>query len=40
MSVDTEETVDLPPQSLTYEELKELVICAVAKLKIDWPAEK
>ncbi|KAL1269008.1 hypothetical protein QQF64_031297 [Cirrhinus molitorella] len=40
MSVDTEETVDSPPQSLAYEELVEVVTRAVAKLNIDWPAEQ
>ncbi|KAK2889060.1 hypothetical protein Q8A67_014435 [Cirrhinus molitorella] len=32
MSVDTEETVYSPPQSFVYEELVEVVTCAVAKL--------
>ncbi|MCI4377102.1 hypothetical protein PGIGA_G00199710 [Pangasianodon gigas] len=37
MSVDTEETVGSPP---VYEELVKVVTRAVAKLNIDWPAEK
>lgn len=40
MSVETEETVDSPPQSSTYEELVEVVTHAVARLNIVWPAEK
>lgn len=40
MSVNMEETVDSPPQSLMYEELMEVVTHAVAKLNIEWPAEK
>lgn len=40
MIVDTEETVNSPPQSLAYEELVEVVTHAVAKLNIEWPAKK
>ncbi len=40
MSVDTEETADSPPQSLAYEELVEVVTHTVAKLNIEWSAEK
>lgn len=40
MSIDTEETAYSPPQSLTYEELVEVVTRAVAKLNTDSPAEK
>ncbi|KAK2869830.1 hypothetical protein Q8A67_024222 [Cirrhinus molitorella] len=40
MSVDTEETVSSPPQSLAYEELVEVVTRAVSKLNLDWPSEK
>ncbi len=40
MSVNTEETADSPPQSLAYDVLVEFVTCAVAKLNIEWPAEK
>lgn len=32
--------MDSPPQSLTYEEIVKVVACAIAKLYIDWPAEK
>ncbi len=38
--VDVESVEDSPPQSPQYEELLEVVTCAVAKLNIDWPAEK
>ncbi len=34
------ESVDSPPQSPQYEEILEVVTHAVAKLNIDWPAEK
>ncbi len=35
-----DESVDLPPQSVLFEELLEVVTRAVAKLNIDWPAKK
>ncbi len=38
--VDTEGARDPPPQSPQYEELLEGMTRAVAKLKIDWPAEE
>ncbi len=34
-----DESVDLPPQSILFEELLEVVTRAVAKLNIDWPTE-
>lgn len=38
---DVDETVDLlPPQSIQYEELLEVVTQVVTKLNIGWPAEK
>ncbi len=40
MGIDTDETVDSPPQSIAYEELVEVVTRAVVKLNIEWPAEK
>ncbi len=40
MSVNTDKTVDSPPQSIAYEELVEVVTRAVVKLNIEWPAEK
>lgn len=40
MIIDTEETADSSPQSLVYEELVEVVTHAVAKLNIEWLAEK
>lgn len=36
---DKNESVDLPPQSVLFEELLEVVTRAVAKLNIDWPTE-
>ncbi len=39
-SVDQNEAVDLPPQSVLFEELLEVVTRAVARLNIEWPAEK
>ncbi len=39
-STDRDESVDLPPQSVLFEELLEVVTRAVAKLNIDWPTEK
>ncbi len=32
--------MDLPPQSVLFEELLEMVTRAVAKLNIEWPAER
>ncbi len=37
--VDQDEAVDLPPQSVLFEELLEVVTRAVAKLNIEWPTE-
>ncbi len=39
-SADRDESVDLPPQSVLFEELLEVMSRAVAKLNIDRPAEK
>ncbi len=39
-SAERDESVDLPPQSVLFEELLEVVTRAVAELNIDWPAEK
>ncbi len=39
-SAERDESVDLPPQSVLFEELLKVVTRAVAKLNIDWPAEK
>lgn len=40
MSVGNEGAVDPFPQSFSYEELVEVVTRVVAKLNLDWPAEK
>ncbi len=37
--VDRDEAVDLPPQSVLFEELLEVVTRAVDKLNIEWPTE-
>ncbi len=39
-SVERDEAVGLPPQSVSFEELLEVVTRAVAKLNIEWPADK
>ncbi len=39
-SVNQDEAVDLPPQSVLFEELLKVVTRAVAKLNIEWPAER
>ncbi len=39
-SVGRDEAVDLPPQSVSFEELLEVVTRAVAKLNIEWPTDK
>ncbi len=36
---DQDESVDVPPQSILFEELLEVVTRAVAKLNINWPTE-
>lgn len=40
MSLEQDETGDPSPQSIQYEELLEVVVRAVEKLKIDWPDER
>ncbi len=40
MSLEQDETGDTSPQSIQYEELLEVVVRAVEKLKIDWPDER
>lgn len=40
MSLEQDETGDSSPQSIQYEELLEVVVRAVEKLKIDWPDER
>ncbi len=37
---DDGESADEPPQSAQYKELVEVITCAVAKLNLEWPAEK
>ncbi len=39
-SVERNEAVGLPPQSVSFEELLEVVTRAVAKSKIEWPGDK
>ncbi len=39
-SLDRDDAVDLPPQSVLFEELLEVVTRAVATLNIEWPAER
>ncbi len=39
-SVEQNEAVGLPPQSVSFEELLEVVTRAVAKSKIEWPGDK
>ncbi len=39
-SVERDEAVCLPPQSVLFEELLEVVTRTVAKLNIEWPADK
>lgn len=38
--VGVDEAADSPPQTPQYEELMEVVTCAVAKLNIEWPAKQ
>ncbi len=40
MSADRDKAVDLSPQSVSFEELLEVVTRAVGKLNIEWPADK
>lgn len=40
VSIEAEDLEDSPPLSPAYEELVEFVTCVIAKLNIDWPAEK
>lgn len=40
LSIDAGDLGDLPALSPQYEELIEVVTCAVVKLNIEWPAEK
>ncbi len=40
MSTDRDKAVNLPPQSVSFEELLEVVTRAVGKLNIEWPADK
>ncbi len=39
-SVERNEAVGFPPQSVSFEELLEVVTRALAKLKIEWPGDK
>ncbi len=39
-SVDRDKAVDLPPQSVLFEELLEVVTRAVDKLNIEWPERR
>lgn len=40
VSIDAEDFEDSPPHTPAYEELMEVMTRAVAKLNIEWPAEK
>jgi len=40
VGIDAGDIKDSPPHTPTYERVMEVVTCTVAKLNIDWPAEK
>lgn len=40
VSMDPGDVVDSPPHTPAYEELIEVITCAVARLNIEWPAKR